>query len=122
MSDVAVLVSAIHGLIAHAKEVVEKSGVSTVGISLGIGDPQVDALASLPGARESISVYEPGHAHADRPYVIEAVHVDCGRVSVRAQRESRPATPEEIEHLERSGTNDGRRSCSYDAPADQEAA
>ena len=65
-------------------------------VSLGVDDAATDALAALPGARVTATVY--GSDDGD-PYTIEGVEVTIAGVSFRAQRRKRKATPEEVAAL-----------------------
>jgi hypothetical protein len=74
-------------------------------LGFGVNECAVDVLAEL-GANVHTSIY----ASATRePYAIEAATLEGERREVTAQRDSRPATNEEIATLERDGRELGAR-------------
>jgi hypothetical protein len=68
-------------------------------VTFGVNDEATERLESVAGAemRATVFCHDDGEA-----YVIESAEVQIGGVRFRAQRNDRPAAPEELAHIDRA--------------------
>jgi hypothetical protein len=72
-------------------------------LSLDVSDEATDTVAALPGAEVGTTVYL---SERTAPYAIDHALVRVGRVTIRAQRPGRPATPTELAALDNETAHD----------------